>query len=115
MSKVVSMTLNGVETKIEVKEEGSGGWVNNSNGNGGGKNDLTEQLQNLIKNAQYIIDQLKILTPDETEVNFGVKVNGEGRLLCFAEVGTEAQFSVKMIWKQPQKTANSEESDDSSS
>lgn len=106
MSKVVSMILNGVETKIEVKEE-SESWVNNSDGNDGGddgeKNDLTSQLNNLIESARHIVDQLKSLTPDETEVSFGVKVSGEGRLLCFAEVGTEAQFNVTMTWKQPEE------------
>ena len=99
MSKIVTMMLNGVETKIEVCEGESDSWDNNGPGGESGSIDLKEQFDKLMANAQYIINQLKTLSPDETELSFGVKVGGEGKLLCFAEVSTEAQFNVKMTWK----------------
>lgn len=99
MSKIVTMMLDGVETKIEVSDEANSAWSNNGPIDEPVSNDLTDQLDKLMKNARYIIDQLKSLSPDETELSFGVKVGGEGKLLCFAEVSTEAQFNVKMTWK----------------
>lgn len=100
MSKIVTMKLNGVETSIEVHEEEGTSWDNNGPGGRLSDIDLKEQFGKLMENASYIINQLKNLSPDETELSFGVKVGGEGKLLCFAEVSTEAQFNVKMTWKQ---------------
>lgn len=99
MSKIVTMMLDGVETKIEVSDEANSDWSNNGPIDELVSNDLTDQLDKLMKNARYIIDQLKSLSSDETELSFGVKVGGEGKFLCFAEVCTEAQFNVKMTWK----------------
>lgn len=98
MSKIVTMMLNGVETRIEVREEVSDEWTNNGPGSGG-TYDLKAEFDKLMQNANYVISQLKELTPDETELSFGIKVGGEGKILCFAELSTEAQFNVKMTWK----------------
>lgn len=92
------MLLDGVETKIEVDDNGDGEWHNNCLCSEE-RYDLKDEFDKLMVNARYIVNQLKDLSPDETELNFGIKVGGEGKLLCFAEVSTEAQFNVKMTWK----------------
>lgn len=98
MSKVVTMLLDGVETKIEVSDKGDGEWHNNCFCSED-RYDLKDEFDKLMVNARYIVNKLKDLSPDEAELSFGIKVGGEGKLLCFAEVSTEAQFNVKMKWK----------------
>ena len=65
---------------------------------------LTDQLQPLVSTAKYIVEQIKLISPDELELNFGIKVNGEGDFLCFAKTGVEAQFNVTMTWKKSPKS-----------
>lgn len=97
MSKLVTLTLDdNVEAQIEVD---GGGYTNNGPGGSGNPIKLKEELDPLLKIAEYIIGQIKSMSPDETELSFGIKASGEGNALCFAKVGAEAQFDVKMTWK----------------
>lgn len=98
MSKVVTMILGGVETRIEVSNGGDGEWHDNNIGSKE-QYDLNDEFDKLIQSARYIAEQIRCLSPDEAEISFGIKVGGEGNLLCFAKVSTEAQFNVKMTWK----------------
>lgn len=99
MSKLVTLVLDdNIMAQIEVSADG---YKNNSPGGTGGTIKLREQLDPLIKIAEHIVDQIKNLSPDETELSFGIKVGGEGNALCFAKVGAEAQFNVKLTWTRP--------------
>ncbi|MEO0889086.1 MAG: CU044_2847 family protein, partial [Pseudomonadota bacterium] len=51
-------------------------------------NDLVEALSNLARK------------PDELEIEFGLKLNGEVGALI-AKASTEANFTVKMKWAKP--------------
>jgi len=64
---------------------------------------LDEQMQPLINTAQYIAEQIKTISPDKLELNFGIKANGEGGFLCFAKAGIEAQFNVTMTWNKKEE------------
>ncbi len=97
MSRLVTLVLDeNIKTQIEVSE---GGYVNNGPGRVSETIRLKEELDPLLRIAKYIMDQIKDLSPDETELSFGIKASGEGNALCFAKVGAEAQFDVKMTWK----------------
>ena len=99
MNRLVTLILDdGITTQIEVSADG---FKNNGPGGVGGTIRLREQLDPLLKIAEYIVNQIKNLSPDETELSFGIKASGEGNALCFAKVGAEAQFDVKMTWKRP--------------
>lgn len=64
---------------------------------------LDEQIQPLIHTAQYIVEQIKAISPDELKLNFGIKANGEGGFLCFAKAGVEAHFNVTMTWNKKEQ------------
>ncbi len=97
MNKLVTLILDeDIKTQIEVSGEG---YANNGPGGVSGTIRLKEELAPLLKVAEYIVNQINNMSPDETELSFGIKVSGEGSALCFAKVGAEAQFDVKMTWK----------------
>lgn len=57
------------------------------------------------RNAQAIIDKVKGLSdpPDEVEVTFGLKATGELGNFAVAKAGAEANYTIKMTWKQEKK------------
>lgn len=100
MSKIVTIMLDEVETSIELPEETDNTWHLDNSGDESDNNDLTKQLDSLIASAHHIVKRLEKLSPTEAELSFGIKVGGQGKLLCFAAVNTEAQFNVKMTWRK---------------
>ncbi len=99
MSRLITLVLDeNIKTQIEVSEKE--GYTNNGPRRVSETIRLREELDPLLKIAEYIVNQIKGLSPDETELSFGIKASGEGSALCFAKVGAEAQFDVKMTWKR---------------
>ena len=65
---------------------------------------LQEALENLKPSLQKIVHLLRELSPDETVVEFGLKIGGEMGVLI-AKGTAEVNFSVRMSWKQEQPRA----------
>lgn len=59
---------------------------------------LEEALERLKPSLHKIIDLLKDLAPDETEVEFGLKVGGETGVIV-AKGTAEVNFVIRMSWK----------------
>ena len=57
------------------------------------------QMGELARIGGFILGELKQLQADEIEMSFGIKVIGEGAFFCFAKASAEAQFDVKLTWK----------------
>lgn len=97
MSKYATLMLGDVHARVEVQDNFSGAH------NDGPMSDavirLNEQMEPLMKIAQYVVEQTRLVSPDEVELNFGITVGSEGGFLCFAKAGIEAQFNVTMTWK----------------
>ena len=57
------------------------------------------------RNAQAIINKVKGLSdpPDEVEATFGLKATGELGNFAVAKAGAEANYTIKMTWKQEKK------------
>jgi hypothetical protein len=59
---------------------------------------LEEALGKLKPSLQKVIQLLKDLSPDETEVEFGLKMGGETGVIV-AKGTAEVNFTVRMSWK----------------
>ena len=59
---------------------------------------LEEALGKLKPSLDKIVGLLKELSPDETEVKFGLKIGGETGLIV-AKGTAEVNFTVRMSWK----------------
>ena len=60
---------------------------------------LEEALGNLKPSLQKIVHLLRELSPDETVVEFGLKIGGEVGIVI-ARGTAEVNFTVRMSWKQ---------------
>lgn len=67
-----------------------------------------DAMDTVHHSAQTIIKKIRGLSdpPDEVEVIFGLKAVGEFGNLAVAKAGVEANYTVKLIWKREQKTAD---------
>lgn len=99
MNHFITLALGEIETKIEVDERRQEGRQYNGPKFNEVRIQLEEQMKPLLETAKYIVEQMKQVAPDETELSFGIKASGEGGFLGFAKAGAEAQFQVKMTWK----------------
>jgi hypothetical protein len=59
---------------------------------------LEEALTKLKPSLQKIVHLLKELAPDETEVEFGLKIGGETGMII-AKGTAEVNFAIRMSWK----------------
>jgi hypothetical protein len=59
---------------------------------------LEEALAKLKPSLQKIVHLLKELSPEETEVEFGLKLGGETGVII-AKGTAEVNFTVRMTWK----------------
>lgn len=59
---------------------------------------LEEALGKLKPSLEKILDLLKELSPDETVVEFGLKIGGETGVIV-AKGTAEVNFAVRMSWK----------------
>jgi Trypsin-co-occurring domain 1 len=59
---------------------------------------LEQALAKLKPSLQKIMHTLKELSPDETEVEFGLKIGGETGVII-AKGTAEVNFTVRMSWK----------------
>jgi hypothetical protein len=59
---------------------------------------LQEALEKLKPSLQKVVHLLKELSPDETVVEFGLKMGGETGVII-AKGTTEVNFTVRMSWK----------------
>lgn len=59
---------------------------------------VEEALAKLKPSLQKIVHLLKELSPEETEVEFGLKVGGETGVIV-AKGTAEVNFTVRMTWK----------------
>lgn len=60
---------------------------------------LEEALDKLKPSLQKVVHMLKELSPDETVVEFGLKMGGETGVII-AKGTAEVNFTVRMSWKQ---------------
>lgn len=60
-----------------------------------------ESVEALKTNAQYVIQSLEALGPEEMEVTCGIKVGVEGGTPFFglAKASGEASYTIKLKWK----------------
>jgi hypothetical protein len=58
-------------------------------------------LDTVRRSAEAIIGKLRTLTdkPDEIQVTFGLKANGEFGTFVIAKAGLEANYTVQLTWK----------------
>lgn len=59
---------------------------------------LEEALEKLKPSLSKVLDLLKDMSPDETTLEFGLKVGGEAGVII-AKGTVEANFSVRMSWR----------------
>jgi hypothetical protein len=59
---------------------------------------LEEALAKLKPSLRKIVDMLKELAPDETEMEFGLKIGGETGVII-AKGTAEVNFTIRMSWK----------------
>lgn len=59
---------------------------------------LEEALTKLKPSLQKVVHLLKEMSPDETAVEFGLKIGGETGMII-AKGTAEVNFSVRMSWK----------------
>jgi hypothetical protein len=59
---------------------------------------LEEALGKLKPSLQKIVQLLKEMAPDETELEFGLKIGGETGVII-AKGTAEVNFTVRMTWK----------------
>jgi hypothetical protein len=67
---------------------------------------LEQALANLKPSLQKITHLLKELSPEEAEVEFGIKIGGETGVIV-AKGTAEVNFVVRMTWKRTEPGANS--------
>ena len=65
---------------------------------------LEEALTKLKPSLQKIVHLLKELAPDETEVEFGLKIGGETGVII-AKGTAEVNFAIRMSWKSGERDA----------
>lgn len=99
MSNYTTLMLGDIHARIEVQDYSEGAHDDSPLSEAVIK--LNEQMEPLMKIASYIVEQTKLVSPDEVNLNFGITANGEGGFLCFAKAGLEAQFNITMTWKKP--------------
>lgn len=66
----------------------------------------------ISSNAKAFINQISKLdvTPDEVEMSFGIKASGELGNFVVAKATTEANYTIKMVWKhQNSKTTKTKD------
>lgn len=98
MNEMAVINFGDEKAYIEVEENAHF----QNNGGRGKDGDLqidASQMNQLVKVGRVILGELKQFEADEAEVSFGIKVGGEGSFF-FAKANTEAQFSVKLVWKK---------------
>ncbi len=59
---------------------------------------LEEALRKLRPSLQKVVSMLREMSPDETVVEFGMKIGGETGVII-AKGTAEANFAVRMSWK----------------
>jgi Trypsin-co-occurring domain 1 len=59
---------------------------------------LEEALAHLKPSLRRIVDLLKEMSPDETEVEFGLKLGGEYGVIV-SKGTAEVNFAIRMTWK----------------
>jgi Trypsin-co-occurring domain 1 len=54
-------------------------------------------------NVQGLISSVRALPdpPTEVEITFGLKATGEAGNIAVGKAGSEANYNVKLVWKQP--------------
>jgi len=67
---------------------------------------FSETAKALKANAEFLIEIFKELAPDELEVSFGINAAFEAGAPLFglAKASAEASYSVKMKWKNEEKS-----------
>jgi hypothetical protein len=67
-----------------------------------------EQALNVVqRNASAFIKQITdmINRPSEVEMKFGLKITGELGLFAVAKAGAEANYEIKLVWKEKSEAA----------
>lgn len=70
------------------------------------KTTFEDALETVRYNAGVFIEKLRSLSesPDEVEINFGLKAIGEaGGTFVIAKGGLEANYNVKLVWKRAEE------------
>lgn len=112
MSELVRFELEGnASVLIEVDETGTLGLQRVGRGQDGivetGRR-LSDALAGVREAAQESIRMLRSLSPDECELEFGVKFAGEAGAVI-AKTSTEGHFVVKLSWARRNLAADGDE------
>lgn len=95
MSPVVSYWVD-QSTVVGFEFEPGPGW------HPAGAKEIVGQVRDAIgpavEAAKVVLDKVKEARPDQVEVKFGVKVNGEANWLI-ARAATEGSFEITLCWK----------------
>ena len=98
---------------IEIPEEEAGGIVQASRRGDEpevlkAEKKFSDALEGVRRSAISIKEKLDDLRADEVEVTFGLKTTGKLGNFAIAEVGVEANYSVKLKWEN-EKTDKTDE------
>jgi len=102
MSDIVEFRMDsGGSLAVEVDEAVDGGVVRSARAPGEvvvqASETLEEALDRVMPAAQALIERLRKASPDEMELQFGLKLSGElGAVL--AKASAEGNFSVTLKW-----------------
>lgn len=90
------------ETEVGFEVEPGPGWSE------AGTGDLTRQVREAVEPAveaaKAVLDRIREARPDQVEVKFGVKVNGEANWIV-AKAATEGSFEVTLTWSRDSQQA----------
>jgi hypothetical protein len=93
----------GLTCLVETKEDQTSGIVKAARKEGEpeiikAENKFSAALEGVHRSAVAIRNKLEDLQADEIEVTFGLKTTGKVGNFAIAEVGVEANYSVKLKW-----------------
>lgn len=66
------------------------------------KESFEAAMEVITSSTQALVQKLEQLakSPDEVEINFGIKIAAEVGAAVIAKAGADAEFSVKLTWKR---------------
>lgn len=97
-----------VETSDEANTKGGAGFMRGEPTAEAAKraqHSFEAAMENIRHSANQVVEKLRGLSqpPDEMEVAFALKASGEFGNLAIGNLGGEANYSVKLVWRKTEK------------